>query len=130
MTIPKEVKNIIESLKKKGFEAYIVGGCVRDFLLGKEPQDWDITTNAKPEEIQKIFSNSFYENKFLTVTIKTESKIHVNPTVIGSRLQFQDISKDSKSKKVMLITLMFRRRKVVIQKEEYLMITLFVRMMM
>jgi poly(A) polymerase/tRNA nucleotidyltransferase (CCA-adding enzyme) len=74
MTIPKEVKNIIESLKKKGFEAYIVGGCVRDFLLGKEPQDWDITTNAKPEEIQKIFPNSFYENKFLTVTVKTENK--------------------------------------------------------
>lgn len=74
MTIPKEVKNIIESLEKKGFEAYIVGGCVRDFLLGKEPNDWDITTNAKPEEIQRIFPNSFYENKFLTVTVKTESK--------------------------------------------------------
>lgn len=81
MTIPKEVKHIIEGLDKsslpagrQGFEAYIVGGCVRDFLLEKEPNDWDITTNAKPEEIQKIFPNSFYENKFLTVTVKTESK--------------------------------------------------------
>jgi len=74
MTIPKEVKNIILGLNKAGFEAYIVGGCVRDFLLEKEPNDWDITTNAKPEEIQKIFPDSFYENKFLTVTVRTGSK--------------------------------------------------------
>lgn len=74
MTIPKEVKDILASLKKAGFEAYIVGGCVRDFLLDKEPKDWDITTNAKPEEIQTIFPHSFYENNFLTVTVKTESK--------------------------------------------------------
>jgi poly(A) polymerase/tRNA nucleotidyltransferase (CCA-adding enzyme) len=73
MTIPKEVKNIIEKLQKEGFEAYIVGGCVRDFLLGKEPNDWDVTTNAKPEELTKIFPDSFYENKFLTVTVKTGS---------------------------------------------------------
>jgi poly(A) polymerase/tRNA nucleotidyltransferase (CCA-adding enzyme) len=74
MTIPKEVKNIIGKLEKAGFEAYIVGGCVRDFLLAVEPNDWDVTTNAKPEEIVKIFPDSFYENKFLTVTVKTESK--------------------------------------------------------
>jgi poly(A) polymerase/tRNA nucleotidyltransferase (CCA-adding enzyme) len=43
-------------------------------LLGIEPKDWDVTTNAKPEEIQKIFPDSFYENKFLTVTVKTNSK--------------------------------------------------------
>lgn len=74
MEIPKEIKLIIEKLKKQGFEAYIVGGCVRDFLRDVEPKDWDVTTNAKPEEIQKIFSKSFYENKFLTVTIQTESE--------------------------------------------------------
>ena len=74
MTIPKEVKSILAEFKKAGFESYIVGGCVRDFLLGKEPKDWDITTNAKPEEIQKVFPDSFYENKFLTVTVKTGSK--------------------------------------------------------
>ena len=55
MIIPKEVKSVIGDLEKKGFEAYIVGGCVRDFLLEKEPKDWDVTTNAKPEEIQKVF---------------------------------------------------------------------------
>src|SRR3989344_449242 len=71
MIIPKEVKNIIEKLKAAGYEAYIVGGCVRDFLLDQEPKDWDVTTNAKPEEIQKIFPDSFYENNFLTVTVRT-----------------------------------------------------------
>jgi poly(A) polymerase/tRNA nucleotidyltransferase (CCA-adding enzyme) len=74
MTIPKEVKSVIDKLKKKGFEGYAVGGCVRDFLLGKEPEDWDIATSAKPEEIKKIFPKSFYENRFFTVTVQTGSK--------------------------------------------------------
>lgn len=73
-SIPKEVKSVINKLKENGFEAYIVGGCVRDFLRGIKPKDWDITTNAKPEEVQKIFPNSFCENKFLTVTVLTKSK--------------------------------------------------------
>ena len=51
-----------------------MGGCVRDFLLGAEPKDWDVTTNAKPEEIQKVFPGSFYKNDFLTVTVLTDSK--------------------------------------------------------
>ena len=74
MIIPKEVKNIVGELEKAGYEAYIVGGCVRDFLLGCEARDWDVTTNAKPEEIQKVFPKSFYENNFLTVTVRTGSK--------------------------------------------------------
>ncbi len=74
MEIPKEVKKVIEKLKSKGFEAYIVGGCVRDILINTDPEDWDITTNAQPSAIQKIFPKSFYENKFLTVTVQTESQ--------------------------------------------------------
>src|SRR3989338_4214613 len=74
MTIPKEVKSVIENLRKAGYEAHIVGGCVRDFLRKVEPKDWDIATNAKPEEIRKVFPKSFYENKFLTVTVQTGSK--------------------------------------------------------
>ncbi len=74
MDIPNEVKKAIEPLKKRGFEAYIVGGCVRDLLLGIEPNDWDIATNAKPKDIQKIFPKSFYKNRFLTVTVQTKSK--------------------------------------------------------
>lgn len=61
-------------LEKAGFEAFIVGGCVRDLLLGSEPEDWDVATSAKPEEIQKVFPESFYENKFFTVTVLTKSK--------------------------------------------------------
>ena len=74
MLIPKEVKLTLKKLEGKGFEAFIVGGCVRDFLAGKDPEDWDVATNAKPEEIKSIFKDSFYENKFLTVTVQTESK--------------------------------------------------------
>ncbi len=74
MNIPNEVQNIIGLLKKYRYEAYIVGGCVRDLLQNKEPKDWDITTNAKPEEIQKIFPKTFYENQFLTVTVQTGSQ--------------------------------------------------------
>ena len=72
--IPKEVKFVIEKFKKSGFEAYIVGGCVRDFLRNVEPEDWDVATDAKPEEIQKIFPKSFYSNKFFTVTVQTGSQ--------------------------------------------------------
>jgi len=74
MQIPSEVKTVINKLKKHDFEAFIVGGCVRDLLKGAEPKDWDIATSAKPEEIQKVFPKSFYENKFLTVTVQTGSK--------------------------------------------------------
>ena len=72
--IPKEVQNIVKQLNSADFEAYIVGGCVRDLLLGIKPKDWDITTGATPEEIQKVFPDSFYENKFGTVGVKTESE--------------------------------------------------------
>jgi len=74
MEIPKEVKTVIAKLKKHDFEAFVVGGCVRDLLRGKDPKDWDVATSAKPEEIQKLFKKSFYENKFLTVTVQTGSK--------------------------------------------------------
>lgn len=72
--IPNSVINILKQLEAAGFEAYVVGGCVRDLLVGREPKDWDITTNAKPEEIIKIFPDSFYENKFFTVGVKTEDE--------------------------------------------------------
>ena len=74
MKLPQEIKNILGKLEKESFESYVVGGSVRDLLLGQKPKDWDITTKAKPEEIQKIFPDSFYKNKFGTVTIKTKSK--------------------------------------------------------
>jgi poly(A) polymerase/tRNA nucleotidyltransferase (CCA-adding enzyme) len=70
--IPAEVVSAIETLEKGGFEAYLVGGCVRDILLGREPKDWDITTNAKPEQIIPLFKKTFYENSFGTVAVVNE----------------------------------------------------------
>ena len=55
MRIPREVEQIIETLEAGGFEAYAVGGCVRDTLLGREPEDWDITTSARPEQVKRLF---------------------------------------------------------------------------
>jgi poly(A) polymerase/tRNA nucleotidyltransferase (CCA-adding enzyme) len=71
-SVPREIASVAKTLEEKGFEAYLVGGCVRDLLLGEKPKDWDITTNATPEEIQKIFKNSFYENEFGTVGVVNE----------------------------------------------------------
>jgi len=69
MKIPDYVENTIKNLEAKGYEAYIVGGCVRDLLMDKIPKDWDITTNARPEEIVKLFDESKYENEFGTVLV-------------------------------------------------------------
>ncbi|MBI5786986.1 MAG: HD domain-containing protein [Candidatus Niyogibacteria bacterium] len=71
--IPKEVKEVYKKLTDAGHEAHLVGGCVRDLLLGRTPKDWDITTNATPAEIQKVFPDSFYENEYGTVGVKTGS---------------------------------------------------------
>jgi tRNA nucleotidyltransferase (CCA-adding enzyme) len=68
--IPKYIIEIIQKLETAGFEGFIVGGCVRDLLLDKNPKDWDVATNARPEEILKIFPDSVYENQFGTVGIK------------------------------------------------------------
>ena len=53
--LPKKVKFIIDTLQNAGYEAYAVGGCVRDCILGRIPQDWDITTSAKPQETKELF---------------------------------------------------------------------------
>lgn len=74
MNIPNYIKNTINTLEKAGFETYIVGGCVRDLLMEKEPKDWDITTIARPDDILKQFPNSKYENKFGTVIIPIKNK--------------------------------------------------------
>ena len=54
--IPKSVKSLLRRLDKAGYEAYIVGGCVRDMYLERKPHDWDITTNATPDEVIELFS--------------------------------------------------------------------------
>lgn len=89
--IPKEVKGIGAKLGEKGYEAYLVGGCVRDLLLRElgpsnveGPKDWDIATNATPDKVQELFSDSVYENDFGTVGVKTES--------VDSRLKVVEVT--------------------------------------
>jgi tRNA nucleotidyltransferase (CCA-adding enzyme) len=72
-SIPQEVRSVAEDLRKEGFAAYLVGGCVRDLLLGRTPKDWDITTNARPEDIQRVFPESYYTNDFGTVGVLRET---------------------------------------------------------
>ena len=67
--IPKEVSHVTQTLEKAGFEAYLVGGCVRDLVLVREPKDWDVTTNAKPDQIMALFEKTVYENTFGTVMV-------------------------------------------------------------
>lgn len=55
IVLPEDVAYIIRTLEEAGFEAYAVGGCVRDTLLGRKPQDWDITTSARPQETKSLF---------------------------------------------------------------------------
>jgi tRNA nucleotidyltransferase (CCA-adding enzyme) len=71
--IPREVLDIIAKLEEGGFEAWVVGGCIRDLLINKTPKDWDITTNATPEQIQTSFENTYYTNEFGTVGVVTGS---------------------------------------------------------
>lgn len=72
--VPAEVTKVEEALRSAGYEAYLVGGCVRDLIVGREPKDWDVTTNATPEQIQTVFPDSFYENDYGTVGVKTGSE--------------------------------------------------------
>ncbi|MGB9707241.1 MAG: CCA tRNA nucleotidyltransferase [Microgenomates group bacterium] len=69
LKIPIYIENIFKKFKKEGYEIYLVGGAVRDLILKKEVNNWDFTTNAKPEEIQKLFPESFYNNQYGTVSL-------------------------------------------------------------
>lgn len=73
--LPEKVQWIIRKLGERGFDAYAVGGCVRDSILGREPEDWDITTSAKPEEIKEIFRRTVdtgIEHGTVTVLVEKE----------------------------------------------------------
>ncbi|MEK7645238.1 MAG: HD domain-containing protein [Patescibacteria group bacterium] len=68
-SIPKEVSRVTETLEKANLKAFLVGGCVRDLLSGKKPKDWDVTTDATPEQIIALFPDTFYENTYGTVGV-------------------------------------------------------------
>ena len=73
LKLPNEVKEILDKFQESKFQIYIVGGAVRDLLMNKEVTDWDFTTDAKPEEILKLFPEGFYDNKFGTVGIPSNA---------------------------------------------------------
>ena len=73
--MPDKVHKIIEILEAAGYEAYAVGGCVRDSILGREPNDWDITTSAKPEETKRLFARTIDTGiKHGTVTVMLDKE--------------------------------------------------------
>ncbi|GIW64135.1 MAG: HDIG domain-containing protein [Patescibacteria group bacterium] len=88
--LPQEIKNIFEVFKKHDFEIYLVGGAVRDFLLGKTPTNFDFTTNALPAQIQKLFPESFYNNNYGTVSIPLKSDAIVEITPFRKESDYQD----------------------------------------
>lgn len=75
-TLPAAVTWLIRQLTRAGFEAYAVGGGVRDQLLGREPKDWDVATNATPVQIQQVFPKSVYTNRFGTVGVKRGPQVY------------------------------------------------------
>lgn len=69
MILPKEVLTVARTLHDARFDAYIVGGCVRDHIIGRSAEDWDFTTNATPEEVESLFEHTVYENDYGTVGV-------------------------------------------------------------
>lgn len=88
-TIPRKIISIIETIEREGFSAHLVGGSVRDLILGIEPNDWDIATNGTPDEIERIFG------KLDEYRIKTLGKKHGTITLFerdNSRTALSEIT--------------------------------------
>lgn len=75
LLLSQPVLFVLWSLKSAGYDAYLVGGAVRDILLGRPTTDWDVTTNATPEQIQKVFRHNFYTNTFGSVGLPFEGLV-------------------------------------------------------
>jgi len=79
-SIPLSIREVSYTLEGAGHEAYLVGGCVRDLLLGRTPKDWDFTTDATPDQIQALFPDSFCNNDYGTVGVKA-LETELDPTL-------------------------------------------------
>ena len=76
ISLPQEVLHIIQTLNDNGFEAYVVGGCVRDSILGRKPYDWDITTNALPDAVKSLFNKTIDTGlKHGTISVMLNNKL-------------------------------------------------------
>lgn len=91
--IPQEILSVYKKLKEANFEVYLVGGCVRNLLLKRPVKDWDMTTDATPKDLLKIFKEGFYDNKFGTVGVPIEinkGKKIVEITTFRTEQSFSD----------------------------------------
>src|SRR5680860_1196530 len=90
--IPKEIIEIYSKIKDSGFSVFFVGGCVRNLILKKDVKDWDLATIATPEDIIKLFPDTFYDNKFGTVGVPVEKpyKQVVEITTFRTEQGFKD----------------------------------------
>ncbi len=108
--IPKEAICIIDTIEKAGYEAYIVGGCVRDLLMGRTPHDWDITTSAKPEQVKEVFRRTYDTGiKHGTVTVILNQE-HFEVTTYRIEGEYKDFRRPEEVSFVEDITLDLSRR--------------------
>lgn len=109
--IPQDALTIIQSLEEAGYEAYIVGGCVRDMLMNREPNDWDITTSAKPEQVKQVFNRSYDTGiEHGTVTVILEDGEHYEITTYRIEGEYKDFRHPEEVSFVEDITLDLSRR--------------------
>lgn len=87
--LPEKVKSLLGQMTEKGFKAYVVGGAVRDLILKREIKDWDLTTDATPEQILQIFPEGFSNNQFGTVGLQTDLGI-VEITTMRQEGEYSD----------------------------------------
>ncbi|MEI7745612.1 MAG: CCA tRNA nucleotidyltransferase [Chloroflexota bacterium] len=74
--VPGGVRAILDRLHDQGHAGWVVGGCVRDTLLGREPADWDLTTGARPDRLVALFPGAVYENRFGTVAVRRDGEVY------------------------------------------------------
>lgn len=89
LKVPPDVEKVVDRLLDAGHDAYVVGGSVRDALRGVDPHDWDVTTDARPEQIQKVFKRSLYNNRFGTVVVRS-GEHEVEVTTYRTEAEYTD----------------------------------------
>ena len=94
--LPRKILDLVSTFENKNYEIYIVGGVVRDILMGKGVYDWDFTTNARPEEIMKLIPDAFYDNKFGTVGIPSASSRPYEITTFRTEHGYSDARRPDK----------------------------------
>ena len=87
--MPKFIETVYRKFEENGYELYLVGGSVRNLLLFKNIKDWDMTTNATPQQMLSIFPDAFYDNQFGTVGIPIEDQI-IEVTTFRSESEYKD----------------------------------------